>query len=354
MKIISYTNLNRNLNRAAAANANATSGGRNPSKACTPFKPLRISQMQVHFKPNVVVAIANADASVNASAAAAAEGRGPPAVPPPVSVPEVINPAPSSRGSKENNKEAVVGEDAASAVVKDTSKESAEHLGLSMKDVRAFEHERQRTKRAEERAARRAKKGNAGFSSSRKGGDEGRAKASSFKAGGAEDVDAEYILGGVIPNTSPAAAKKLKNDVPPVLPSMKIDPKPVEISLSELMFSKSQGRTRSREGKARSQPSKTVAAGLGLGEEGFEWVPAVRAVIALDEIDFKLGNGAVAKNNVLGARDMEVDEPWECVSVDGDVETFSSATSNAGDREFSYADIVLGKAGPVSEVEDTK
>ena len=341
MKIISYSNLNRNLNRAATANA-TVAGGRSPSKACTPFKPLRVSQMHLNFKPNV---IANADASISVNAADNAAATLTPAT---ATASTQGAPVTSSRGSKENK-------DVEDAVMKDTKDIERDGLGLSIKDVRAFEHERQRTKRAEERASRRSKKGNTGFS---RKGEEGRFKANA-KGREAQDVDAEYVVGGVIADTSAAASRRLKNDVLPVLPSVRIESKPVEISLSELVFSQAQARSDSRERKARAQPNKAILGlgpGLGLGEEGFEWVPAVRAVIALDEVDFKLGTGAVAKNNVLGARDMDVDEPWECVSVDGDVETFSSSTSNAGDRdrEFSYADIVLGKAGPASEVEETK
>ena len=58
-------------------------------------------------------------------------------------------------------------------------------------------------------------------------------------------------------------------------------------------------------------------------EEEFEWVPALRAVIALDEID------------PHGRRDMEVDEPWECVGPDGEGEKGEK-------RGLSYAEVLSG------------
>ncbi|PPQ73779.1 hypothetical protein CVT26_011515 [Gymnopilus dilepis] len=254
-------------------------------------------------------------------------------------------------------------------------------LSPQLKDLRAFEHERQKAKRASEWALKMARKTNA----STQGGDNPGGKKKGVQGGhtsgghartgstdvGREDVDVEFVLGG----QGKLSATGMKDDSGPLAfaiagaamvspmptPKPKVDAKPLSVSLSDLIVppkSKSQIKAKAKKSKAKSKSNLTRFGSLGsrrkgpvIGEddtfsyastdvdldalddeddededeeeEEFEWVPALRAVIALDEVD------------PHGRRDMEVDEPWECVGPDGEGEKGEK-------RGLSYAEVLSG------------
>ncbi|KAF8893692.1 hypothetical protein CPB84DRAFT_1310660 [Gymnopilus junonius] len=215
-------------------------------------------------------------------------------------------------------------------------------LSPQLKDVRAYEHERQRAKRAGEWALKRAMKNSLSMGGSTKvkgdltSGAGARKKAATQSGAGREDVDVEFVVGvrskefaGPAPVTAEVPTNSLAMAMAMAVTTPKAD---LSVSLSDLIKPKSKTRkNKSKLGKFGSLRRKGVEddndddsyADGDEEEEEFEWVPALRAVIALDEVDPQ------------GRRDMEVDEPWECVSGDEEEE-------QKGKRELSYAEVLSG------------
>ncbi|PPQ79383.1 hypothetical protein CVT25_002653 [Psilocybe cyanescens] len=189
-----------------------------------------------------------------------------------------------------------------------TSEKEAYALDLGLlgaRDVRAYEHERQRVKRAEERAARRARK-------EREGGIPAGAAGRGTKSWAAAErveVDGEYVVGGG--KKTQIVVRRAEEDGG-VGAGDKLGGARIELGTEEILLSDLVVYSSSAVQKGRGR------AGRG-GEEEFEMVPAVRAVIVLDDVEFGCGK-----------RDMDVDDTWEC--VDGEVK----------EDGLSYAQVVLG------------
>ncbi|CAA7264917.1 unnamed protein product [Cyclocybe aegerita] len=188
------------------------------------------------------------------------------------------------------------------------------------RDVRAYEHDRQRTKRAAERAMKRAKKaggpgapchgchGGKGVTADRKT----RGRVAGDAATNAE-VDADVDVPPVgftksLPAGMGFGAGMLEraNLVAMVEEAVGIDRK---VSLLDFVVTSSR------------KPRKAK-------DDDFEFIPPVRSVIVLDDM--------------AETRDMDVDEPWEHVDDDFDG-TDASKASDAGsdkDAEPSYAEVV--------------
>lgn len=197
------------------------------------------------------------------------------------------------------------------------------------RDLRAYEHDRQRTKRAGERGLRRARKaassGGAGNRAPSIAGEDKDRDAKRKPRGKFEvEVDAGVDAVSKAAWAVPAAAliEGLSNAAPGAglgaiaraneraMESIS-DGKGIQINFEDLLVHSSQRKAR-----------KTK-------EEEFELVPAVKGVIVLD--DMPTG----------GRHDMEIDEPWEHIeSEEGD-----GKKMKAGKRaELSYAAIVVGTA----------
>ncbi|KAF8202140.1 hypothetical protein BJ912DRAFT_429729 [Pholiota molesta] len=196
------------------------------------------------------------------------------------------------------------------------------------RDLRAYEHDRQRTKRAGERALRRARKatfsGGGKRAPSTTGEDKDRDAKRKPRGKFEVEVDAGVDAVSKATWTVPAAAliEGLSNAAPGAghgaiaraneraMESIG-DGKGIQINFEDLLVHSSQRKAR-----------KTK-------EEEFELVPAVKGVIVLD--DMPTGGG----------HDMEIDEPWEHIeSEEGD-----GKKMKAGKRaELSYAAVVVGTA----------
>ncbi|KAH9486183.1 hypothetical protein JR316_0000247 [Psilocybe cubensis] len=248
--------------------------GKSGSTACAPFKPANGVEKEVMWEAqDTAVAV---DVSLDVTPASKPVSSHPPPPGLPVRTGSLKARADASKGNdgKENE-----------GTGKKEEVDDDDDMGLSARDVRAYEHERQRVKKAEERAARMARK---------------EIQKAHIVAGGGSGrgakawEDAEYVV-----HSSAKAHKRAEDDRHTVVtPAAKRSGE--EISLSDLVKLKPKSRGQ-RAGR----------------EEEFELVPAVRAVIVLDEAEFGSGK-----------RDMEVDD-WECVDVEVK-------------EGLSYAQVVLG------------
>lgn len=179
------------------------------------------------------------------------------------------------------------------------------------RDVRAYEHERQRSKRAGEWAIRRAKKSSAGKG---KGGATVGGRTADMgdprKGRRAVDVDVDVDMDAVL--AAPGAVTRGLASV--VVPPKKVYSDPSrKVDLSDLIV------------LSQRKPRK-------LKEGDFELVPALPTIIALDD---------------MPALDMEVDEPWECVEEedafhDAHEGGSKKAKDKKGNQNASYAKILVG------------
>ncbi|KJA27919.1 hypothetical protein HYPSUDRAFT_34146 [Hypholoma sublateritium FD-334 SS-4] len=191
------------------------------------------------------------------------------------------------------------------------------------RDMRAYEHDRQRTKRAGERALNRARKAAAtGFL-----GPAGKRAPS----GGREDRDAKRKLRGKLEVEIDAGVDAVDRAASPIRAAMLIeglsaagpgacvgaiaranaravqsvgDRMDVQVSFAELL---EVSQRKPRKGK----------------EDEFELVPAVRGVIVLDDMPTHV------------VHDMEIDEPWE------HIESEESEGKTSKGAEPSYAQVVV-------------
>lgn len=179
------------------------------------------------------------------------------------------------------------------------------------RDVRAYEHERQRSKRAGEWAIRRAKKASAGKG---KGGAAVGGRTADMgdprKGRRAIEVDVDVDMDAVLAAPGAATRGIVSMVVPPKKaysdPSRKVD-------LSDLVV------------LSQRKPRK-------LKEGDFELVPALPTIIALDD---------------MPVLDMEVDEPWECVEEedvfhDAHEGGSKKAKDRKGNQNPSYAEVLVG------------
>ncbi|KAL0562868.1 hypothetical protein V5O48_019210 [Marasmius crinis-equi] len=181
---------------------------------------------------------------------------------------------------------------------------------LSMKDQRAYEHDRQRTRHTRDFAQMKARKE---FLSLR------RVIPSYFTRGSEKEKD-KVVTGWDAEDDCPSE--------PPAINSNAISPKSPSVAVGDLIVNVSVRKPKTRKGARGSYI--TVALFLSFlgdielrrSDADFEFVPHVRSVIALDDI--------------VQVRDVQaVDEPWEHVTL------------GLGDDEkaaLSYADVVAGTA----------
>jgi hypothetical protein len=184
------------------------------------------------------------------------------------------------------------------------------------RDVRAYEHERQRSKRAGEWAIRRAKKTGTGKG---KGGAAAAAGGRTADMGDPRrgkrtvDVAVDAVLA-----TAPGARGFSSVLAPPKKSSIlstnaHSDPSR-KVNLSDLVV------------LSQRKPRK-------LREGDFELVPALPTVIVLDD---------------MPVLDMAVDEPWECVDEEDachdvvDKEVSKNAQAKKGEQNPSYAKVLVG------------
>lgn len=173
------------------------------------------------------------------------------------------------------------------------------------RDVRAYEHERQRSKRAGEWAIRRAKKAIAG-----KGAVGGRTADMGDPRKGRKpvEVDVDADMDAVLAMAPGAVTRGM------AVPPKKAYPDPSrKVDLSDLVV------------LSQRKPRK-------LKEGDFEFVPALPTIIVLDDTP---------------ALDMEVDEPWECVEEEDAFHDAheggpKKAKDKKGNQIPSYADVLVG------------
>ncbi|KAF8966219.1 hypothetical protein BDZ97DRAFT_1756646 [Flammula alnicola] len=203
------------------------------------------------------------------------------------------------------------------------------------RDMRAYEHERQRTKRAGERAINRARKAGFGLgidkraqSGSREERDMKRKPRSKAEVEVDVSVDAvgrstsstsSVPAGALIEGLSAAASPRARAGAIARANAMAVsavDGASVQVNLSDLVVL-SQRKLRK------------------VKEEDFELVPTLRSVIALDDMPTQV------------VHDMEIDEPWEHIESESDVEG-EGGGEGKGRRKgkagtgLSYAAIVVG------------
>jgi len=180
------------------------------------------------------------------------------------------------------------------------------------RDVRAYEHERQRSKRAGELAVRRAKKAGAGKG---KGGAAAAAAVGDLRRGKRAVVD---VAVDAVLVTAPSARGLASVLAPPKKNSMlstnaHSDPSR-KVNLSDLVV------------LSQRKPRK-------LREGDFELVPALPTVIALDD---------------MPVLDMVVDESWECVEEEDachdvvDKRDSKNMHVKKEEQNPSYAKVLLG------------
>jgi len=173
------------------------------------------------------------------------------------------------------------------------------------RDVRAYEHERQRSKRAGEWAIRRAKKAIAG-----KGAVGGRTAdmGDPRKGRKAVEVDVDADVDAVLAMAPGAVTRGM------VVPPKKAHPDPSrKVDLSDLVV------------LSQRKPRK-------FKEGDFEFIPALPTIIVLDDTP---------------ALDMEVDEPWECVEEEDAFHDAreggpKKAKDKKGNQIPSYAEVLVG------------
>jgi len=149
------------------------------------------------------------------------------------------------------------------------------------KDVRAYEHERQRAKHAGEWAQRRARKATKGTGVGRASAVHAGRRAKTRKGGSDVDVDVSAVIPQGKDAESPdgLGAGVLKEvSLPPNRDDASKAVPGVKVNLSEIMVL-SQRKLRQ------------------LNVDDFEVIPHIRSVIALDDVD--------------NVHDMDLDEPWE-------------------------------------------
>jgi len=185
------------------------------------------------------------------------------------------------------------------------------------RDVRAYEHERQRSKRAGELAIRRAKKAGAGKGKGGAGAAVGGRTADMGDPRRGKRAVVDVAVDAVLV-TAPSVRGFASVLVPPKKRSIlsynaHSDPSR-EVDLSDLVV------------LSQRKPRK-------LREGDFELVPALPTVIALDD---------------MPVLDMVVDEPWECVEEEdgcyGVVDKGSSKNVHGkkGEQNPSYAKVLVG------------
>jgi hypothetical protein len=158
-----------------------------------------------------------------------------------------------------------------------------------LRDVRAYEHDRQRVKKATDLAKMREMKSRNTFERRNRWGPWGDKPKSVVRTG-----KISWFWGKEAAESEPEKIEQLEADSPLTL----VAPKPSEVKLTDLV--------------TPQKPRKTKGG-------DFEVIPAPRAVIVLDD---------------FSVNDMDVDEPWEHVSG-GEYEKRTS---------FSYAQIVSAVA----------
>ncbi|KAF8167259.1 hypothetical protein B0H34DRAFT_8602 [Crassisporium funariophilum] len=167
--------------------------------------------------------------------------------------------------------------------------------GLKDRDMRAYEHDRQRSKQAGEWAKRRARKAAAAVTSPG-----ANAKGAKSVKGGKADVDVEvdvYAVNGIL-NTDKGFLEGFGASPVRRRDHVVVESLSMQVNLADLID------------VAHKKPRKE--------KDDFEVIPPLRSVIVLDDM--------------TEVHDMDVDEPWEHVSADEDRE----------DLEPSYATIVVG------------
>ncbi|THV00601.1 hypothetical protein K435DRAFT_854530 [Dendrothele bispora CBS 962.96] len=155
----------------------------------------------------------------------------------------------------------------------------------SLRDQRAYEHERQRSKKAADLAKAKARKGQWSLLTY----DSKRSLSSS-------------------PTRNPEKSKRLR---PEEMEALERTPRAMssEVKLADLISSKSVRKPRVRKGK----------------DSDYEVVPHVRSVIVLDDIM---------------ARDVSFDEPWEHVEHSDSDDSSSDSVARKEQTKKTYADIL--------------
>jgi len=329
---VAATNAAADEAAAAAALANGTNVNANgitaniPSTNATvmpamntPLQPALPSMLNLNTAPNMHRALSIGAVTMSGTANVGSTSDEENVQPPGLAVPVSITT--SSKVGKDVNVNASAKANAKAKANDEPPLQPTSPLVGGDRESRAFEHDRQKMKRAGEFARRKARKAATAVGKVAEYGEVGRKGRGVGVLGRDMDVDGDE-------DVLPVGTGGLKKGPFSVSFASNVKAEaPIQVNLSDLVVLSQRKPRKVLGGFLHRRFKRLSDADAVSSEDDFEFIPAVRSVIVLDDM--------------ADARDMDLDEPWEHVESDIDMDPIPR-TDKPG-AEPSYAAILVGR-----------